>query len=107
MPPAITALEDALWSGRAGRVHVILDGRLNGTVLGREAREQFATVILSRFTADTGRRLAPIAGLATKQGTHPGRFHVVQQGSAHETQAVWRTEAEVVDWLTDPADDKS
>lgn len=105
--PAITALEDALWAGRAARVHVIFDGRPNATVLGPEAREQFATVILARFTADTWRRLAPIAGPAPKHSTHRGRFHVVQQGAAHETQAVLMTDAEVVNWLTDPTDNES
>ncbi|MFB7137308.1 hypothetical protein ACFCZY_37950 [Streptomyces sp. NPDC056237] len=106
--PAITALEEALWVGRAARVHVIFDGRPHTTVLGRQTREQFATVILARFTADTWRRLAPMAGPAPKQRhPQPGRFHVVQQGAAHETQAVRMTDADVVNWLTDPEDNQS
>jgi hypothetical protein len=106
--PAITAIEDALWAGRAAHVHVIFDGRPDTTVLGLEAREQFATVILARFTADTWRRLAPAAGPAPKQ-RHPQRgcCHVVQQGDAHETQAVRMTDADVVNWLTDPTDNQS
>jgi hypothetical protein len=105
--PAITALEEALWAGRAARVHVIFDGRPNATVLGPGAHEQFATVILSRFTADTWRRLAPVAGPAPKQSRQPGRFHVVQHDGAHETQAILMTDAEVVNWLTDPTDNES
>ncbi|MFD9435929.1 hypothetical protein [Streptomyces sp. NPDC060002] len=105
--PAITALEDALWAGRAARVHVIFDGRPHSTVLGPEVREQFATVILARFAADTWRRLAPVAGPAPKQSSHPGRFHVVQHDGAHETQAVLMTDTDVVNWLTDPTANQS
>jgi hypothetical protein len=77
-------------------------------VLGLEAREQFATVILARSTADTWRRLAPAVGRGPKQ-RHPqqGRFHVVQQSDAHETQAVQMTDADGVNRLTDPTDNQS
>ncbi|WP_405533813.1 hypothetical protein OG592_43950 (plasmid) [Streptomyces avidinii] len=105
--PAITALEEALWSGRAARVHVIFDGRPNAGALGAQAHELFATVILSRFTADTWRRLAPIAGPAPKPSPHPGRFHVVQQDGTHETQAILMSDADVVNWLTEPTDSES
>ncbi|MFI5945523.1 hypothetical protein ACIBCB_35500 [Streptomyces uncialis] len=105
--PAIAALQDALWSGRAAGVHVLFDGRPAG-VLGAAVREQFATVILARFTAGTWRRLAPVAGPAPKQTGHPGRFHVIQHDSTvHETQAIVMTDAEVVNWLTDPDDHQS
>lgn len=106
--PAIAALEEALWVGRAARIHVLFSGRPQGTVLKGAVRELFATVILARFTADTWQRLAPIAGPAPKQH-HPqqGRFHVVRQGDAHETQAIWMTDADVVKWLTDPDDNES
>ncbi|MFJ4689376.1 hypothetical protein ACIQNG_38915 [Streptomyces sp. NPDC091377] len=105
--PAITALQDALWAGRAARVHVIFDGR-PASVLGAEVREQFATVILARFTAYTWRRLAPVAMRAPKQTGHPGRFHVIQHDrTVHETQAIVMTDTEVVNWLTDPHDHES
>ncbi|MFG2630020.1 hypothetical protein [Streptomyces sp. NPDC048473] len=106
--PAIAALEEALRVGRAARIHVLFSGRPQGTVLKGAVREPFATVILARFTADTWQRLAPIAGPAPKQH-HPqqGRFHVVQQGDAHETQAIWMTDGDVVKWLTDPDDNES
>lgn len=106
--PAITALEEALWTGRAARVHVILDGTPQTSVLGAAARELFATVILARATADTWQRLAPIAGPAPKQRhMQRGRVHVVQHGEAHETQAIWMTDADVVNWLTDTDDPMS
>ncbi|MFJ7242967.1 hypothetical protein ACIQWB_38445 [Streptomyces olivaceus] len=96
--------------GRAARVHVIFDGWPHTAALGRTsvAHELFATVILSRFTANTWRCLAPLVGPAPKkQNPHPGRFHVVQQDSTHETQAVLMTDADVVNWLTDPEDPES
>lgn len=105
--PAIAALEEALRAGRAARVHVIFDGRPSAGVLGPQTREQFATVILSRFSADTWRRLAPMAGPAPKQSKRPGRFHVVQPDGTHETQAVLMSDADVVNWLTDPTDSES
>ncbi|MER5852809.1 hypothetical protein ABT126_38990 [Streptomyces sp. NPDC002012] len=83
------------------------DGQPHATVLGPETREQFATVILARFTTDTWERLVPMAGPAPKQRhPQPGCFHVVQQGSTHETQAVRMTDADVVNWLTDPEDNE-
>lgn len=103
--PAITAIEDALWAGRAARV--FFDGRPHAIVLGPQAREQFATLILARFTADTWRRLVLMAGLVPKQSSYRGRFQVVQHDGTHETQAVLMTDAEVVNWLTDPQDNKS
>ncbi|MFI9230928.1 hypothetical protein [Streptomyces rimosus] len=37
----------------------------------------------------------------------PGRCHVLQHNSPHETQAVLMTDADVVNWLTDPDDIES
>ncbi|MFC8838666.1 hypothetical protein ACFT8Q_00755 [Streptomyces griseoincarnatus] len=106
--PAITALEEALWAGRSARVHIILVGRPQISVLGAAAHELFVTVILARCTVETWQRLAPIAGPAPKQRRSPqGRVHVVQQCDAHETQAIWMTDADVVNWLTDPEDHES
>ncbi|GAA0466558.1 pRL2-11 [Streptomyces olivaceiscleroticus] len=106
--PAVTALEGALWSGRSAGVHVILDGTPQTSVLGAAARELFATVILAWCTADTWQHLAPIACPSPKQHRFPqGRVHVVQEGDAHETQAIWMTDADVVNWLTDPEDHES
>ncbi|WP_328723516.1 hypothetical protein OHT52_31110 [Streptomyces sp. NBC_00247] len=98
--PAVTALEEALWTGRSVRVHVILDGTPQTSVLGAAAHELFATVILARFTADTWQRLAPIAGPAPKSSKHPGHAHVVQEGTAHPTQLLLMTDTEAADWLT-------
>ncbi|MFE4206645.1 hypothetical protein ACFRUQ_13875 [Streptomyces goshikiensis] len=105
--PAVAALEAALWTGRAARVHVILDGTPAPGVLGAAPHELFGTVILARVTASTWQRLAPFTGPAPKPSRHSGRGHVIQQGESHETQAIWMTDADVVTWLTDPDDPQS
>uniref|UniRef100_UPI003673168D hypothetical protein n=1 Tax=Bacillus tropicus TaxID=2026188 RepID=UPI003673168D len=107
MSPAVSALETALYTGRAGRVHVILDGTPSSSVLGVAPREMFGTVILARVTTTTWQRLAPFAGPAPKPSKHQGRGHVIQECEAHETQAIWMTDADVVTWLTDPDDTQS
>ncbi|ASQ91804.1 hypothetical protein [Streptomyces sp. 11-1-2] len=56
-------------------------------------------MILSRVSAGTWQQLAPIAGPAPKHSAHPGRVHVVQDGTAHQTQALLLTDAEAADWL--------
>lgn len=107
MSPAVTALEAALWTGRAARVHVILNGMPAPSVLGAAPHEMFGTVILARVSATTWQRLAPLAGPAPKPSKHQGRSHVIQHGEVHETQAIWMTDADVVTWLTDPDDTQS
>jgi hypothetical protein len=97
--PAITALEDVLHAGRQARIHVLYNGRGSGG-LAPAARDQFATVILARVSAGTWQRIAPIAGPAPKPSAHPGRVHVVQDGTAHQTQVLLMTDAEAADWLT-------
>ncbi|MFJ1789670.1 hypothetical protein ACIOML_35850 [Streptomyces anulatus] len=69
--PAIAALKEALWVGRAARVHVLFDGRPQATVIRDAAHELFATVILARFTADTWQVLAPAAGPAPQAAPPP------------------------------------
>lgn len=102
MSPAVSALEAVLWTGRAARVHVILDGTPTPSILGAAPHEMFGTVILARVTASTWQRLAPLAGPAPKPSKHGGRGHVVQRDEVHETQTLWMTDADVVTWLTDP-----
>ncbi|MFF8747141.1 hypothetical protein [Streptomyces californicus] len=102
--PAVAALEAVLWAGRAARVHVILDGTPFTSVLGAAPHELFGTVILARVSATTWQRLAPLTGPAPKPNRLTGRGHVIQDGEAHETQAIWMTDADVVTWLTDPDD---
>ncbi|MFE9403998.1 hypothetical protein ACFYNY_19720 [Streptomyces sp. NPDC006530] len=78
MSPAVSALEAALYTGRAARVHVILDGTPSSSVLGVAPQEMFGTVILARISASTWQRLAPLAGPAPKPSKHRDRGHVIQ-----------------------------
>ncbi|WP_143671738.1 hypothetical protein [Streptomyces caniscabiei] len=98
--PAISAREDVMYEGRRARIHVLCNGRASGGGLAPAAREQFATVILARVGTHTWQRLAPIAGLSPKHSAYPGRVHVVQDGIAHQTQALILTDTEAADWLT-------
>lgn len=41
-------------------------------------------MILARVGTHTWQRLAPIAGPAPKNSAHPGRVHVVRDGTAHQ-----------------------
>ncbi|MFK0182544.1 hypothetical protein ACIQVR_42090 [Streptomyces xanthochromogenes] len=108
MSPAVSALEGALWTGRAARIHVLLDGTPTiGRTLGASPHELFGTIVLARITTGTWQRLAPLAGPAPKQSPRAGRGHVIQQGEVHETQTIWMTDADVVSWLTDPDDPQS
>ncbi|MER6162030.1 hypothetical protein ABT147_42150 [Streptomyces sp. NPDC001868] len=91
--------DPAQHEGRQARIHVLYNGRADGGGLTPSAREQFATVILARVTANTWQRLAPIDGPAPKPSTHPGRVHVVQDCTAHQTQALLLTDAEAAGWL--------
>ncbi|MDQ0935087.1 hypothetical protein [Streptomyces turgidiscabies] len=68
------------------------------TFLGPVAREQFATVIPARSR--------PTPGSASPRWPAPPRsparapVHVVQDGSAHQTQALLLADAEAADWFT-------
>ncbi|MBH1938988.1 hypothetical protein I5Q34_32825 [Streptomyces sp. AV19] len=97
--PGVAALEDVLYAGRQARIHVLCNGQAAGGGLSPAAREQFATVVLARFTANTWQRLAPMAGPVPKSSPLPGRAHVVQDGTAHPTQVLLMTDAEAADWL--------
>ncbi|MGW8955780.1 hypothetical protein [Streptomyces sp. NPDC055709] len=62
--PAVDALSQVLFDGRRARLHVLFDGHPTAHVLGPQAPEQFATVILRRVPTGTRGRLAPIGGTA-------------------------------------------
>ncbi|MFI9019162.1 hypothetical protein ACIGZI_34555 [Streptomyces griseus] len=107
MAPAVTALQAALWTGRAARVHVLLNGMPATSIPRATPHDMFGTVILARVSTTTWQRLAPLAGPAPKPSKHQGRGHVIQHDEVHETQAIWMTDADVVTWLTDPDDTQS
>ncbi|MCX4799443.1 MULTISPECIES: hypothetical protein [unclassified Streptomyces] len=54
---------------------------------------------LGRVTTRTWDRLAPQIDTAPKSSTHPGRVHVVQGFTAHQTQVLLLTNAEATAWV--------
>ncbi|MFK0231116.1 hypothetical protein ACIQUL_35725 [Streptomyces sp. NPDC090303] len=104
--PAVDALNELLFAGRAARMHVLFGGQLDATPLGVFAREQFSTVVLGRATTRTWSRLAPQIHPAPKSSPHPGRVHVVQGTTAHPTQVLLMTDTEAADWAAATAAEK-
>ncbi|MFI5945524.1 hypothetical protein ACIBCB_35505 [Streptomyces uncialis] len=98
--PAIDAFHEALYAGRAARIHVLYGGHVDNTSLGAPAREQFSTVVLGRVTSRAWSRLAPHIHPAPKSSPLPGRVHVVQHSTARPVQALLMTEAEAAAWAT-------
>lgn len=98
--PAVEALGDILFMGRAVRVNVIAVAQMMTarTLGGPEARENFATRIMARYTVNAWKMLAPEVWPAPRSSRHPGRVQVVIAGAARETQAVYFTPAEARQW---------
>lgn len=92
--PAVEALQDALFLGRASRMNVIASGqRLSAGTLGSaggDARENFACRALTRYTTKTWRMLAEEVWPPPPASKVPGRWQIVSGGTATETQvAEW------------------
>lgn len=91
--PAVQALGDVLFMGRAGKVHVLAVAQMMTarTLGGPEARENFATRILARYTVNNWKMLCPEVWPAPKSSRHAGRAQVVIAGQARETQVAFTT----------------
>ncbi|MFD8823802.1 helicase HerA domain-containing protein [Streptomyces sp. NPDC059605] len=100
--PAIDALNEILYMGRQLRMHVLLvaQSATARALGGPEAREQFSTRILARYSLNAWRMLAPEIHPAPKPTKHPGRAQVVSGGTARETQVLFFTETEARQWAT-------
>lgn len=100
--PAVEALGDALFMGRAVKVNVIaiaqmLTARVVG---GGEARENLGCRILARFTLNNWRVLVPEVWPAPRSSRHRGRMQVCVSGDVRETQGVFMTPAEARELAT-------
>ena len=85
--PAVTAFGDVAYAGRAVRMHAIaiaqmLTARVSG---GGDVRENMGVRLLSRYTANAWRMLAPEHPMPAASA-HPGRIQVVTSGGVRETQ---------------------
>ncbi|MFE4024498.1 pRL2-11, partial [Streptomyces sp. NPDC059101] len=98
--PAIDALGEILFMGRAVKMHVLLvaQSATAAALGGPEMRENFATRILARYTRNAWNMLVPEVQPAPKSTRHVGRAQVVLGGAAHETQVVFFTDSEAREW---------
>jgi hypothetical protein len=98
--PAVEALHEILFTGRACKVHVIAVAQMMtaNALGGPEARENFSIRILSRYTVNAWKMLVPEVWPAPKSTRHIGRSQVVLGGDAHETQMAFMTDAQAREW---------
>lgn len=98
--PAIDALREILFMGRAVKMHVLLvaQSATAAALGGPEVRECFATRILARYTQNAWKMLVPEVSPIPRSTRHVGRAQVVLGGVAVETQVMFLTEAEAREW---------
>jgi len=94
--PAVEALGDALFMGRAVKVNVEAVAQMftARTAGGPEARENMGTRILGRYTMNNWRILVPEIWPMPRSSRKPGRVQVCIGGTAYETQIVFATPKE-------------
>lgn len=94
--PAVEALGDALFMGRAVRVNVEAVAQMFSarTAGGPEARENMGTRVLGRYTMNNWRMLVPEIWPMPKSSRKPGRVQVCSGGTACETQIVFSSPKE-------------
>jgi hypothetical protein len=98
--PAVQALREILFMGRAVRIHVLgaaqqATARALG---GGEARENFALRILAGYSANTWKMLTPDCNYVPAR-RHHGWAMVCYGTVATETQMVWITDTEARDFV--------
>jgi hypothetical protein len=94
--PAVDALGEVLFMGRAVRMNVIAVAQMMTarTLGGPEARENFATRILARYTRNAWQMLVPEIQPMPRSSRHAGRVQVCIAGVATETQVLFPSEDE-------------
>lgn len=98
--PAIDALREIMFMGRAVKMHVLLVAQsATATALGGpEVRECFATRILARYTQNAWKMLVPEVTPIPRSTRHIGRAQVVLGGVATETQVLFMSDQEATEW---------
>ena len=98
--PAIVALGQVVFMGRAVRIHILAVAQMASAndMGGGEQRENYAVRILARYTANAWRMLVPECTFAPSS-RHPGRAQVCIGGVATETQVLFMTPHEARDWV--------
>lgn len=102
MSPAIQALGDVTFMGRAVDVNVLAVAQMftARTAGGPESRENYGTRILARYTANNWKMLVPEIWPMPKMRRHTGRVQVCMSGVAHETQVAFMTPSEAREWAS-------
>ena len=97
--PAIDALREILFMGRAVKMHVLLvaQSATAAALGGPEVRECFATRILARYTQNAWKMLVPEVSPIPRSTRHVGRAQVVLGGVATETQVLFMSDAEATE----------
>lgn len=100
--PAIDALREILFMGRAVKMHVLLvaQSATAAALGGPEVRECFATRILARYTVNAWRMLVPEVAPIPRSTRHVGRAQVVLGGVATETQVLFFSDLEAREWAS-------
>jgi hypothetical protein len=98
--PAVTALGQVLFKGRAVRIHVLAVAQMATAkdMGGPEMRENYAVRILARYTANAAKMLVPECNLPAST-RHQGRAQVCIGGVATETQVIYLSEREARGWV--------
>ncbi|GGM84816.1 hypothetical protein GCM10012275_64450 [Longimycelium tulufanense] len=97
--PAIEALGDLMFMGRAVKMHVLMVAQYGtaNSLGGPEMRENFTTRILARYSANAWRMLASDVPMP-KRTRHTGRAQVILGDTPYETQVLFMTEKEAYEW---------
>jgi hypothetical protein len=98
--PAIDALREILFMGRAVKMHMFLvaQSATAAALGGPEVRECFSTRILARYTRNAWMMLVPEVQPIPRSTRHIGRAQVVLGGVASETQVAFFTDSEARSW---------
>lgn len=98
--PAIDALREILFMGRAVKMHMFLvaQSATAAALGGPEVRECFSTRILARYTRNAWMMLVPEVQPIPRSTRHIGRAQVVLGGAASETQVAFFTDSEARSW---------
>ncbi|MBM0235435.1 DUF87 domain-containing protein [Micromonospora sp. STR1_7] len=103
--PAISALGDLLFMGRAAKKNVLAIAQMltARAIGGPEARENFGIRCLARYTSNAWKMLVPEASMPRASRTL-GRWQVVIGGQATEVQVAYLTTAQARALATSPSD---
>jgi hypothetical protein len=94
--PAIAGLRDVLFMGRHVNINVIAVAQMltARAIGGPEARENFAIRCLSRYTLNAWKMLCPEISPMPKKSRTQGRWQIVKNGEAFDTQVIFATDAQ-------------